>query len=1046
MNVQDLLISLVAERTGLAGVDADRLFIDCGIGSADAVALAAELEARLGLPLPTTVFYDHPSPRALAAYLTASVPSASVSEASARRLGREAAHSLEPVAIVGIGCRLPGADGPGDFWRLLADGVDAVGAVPGERAARHPGWREPGVGEGGFLPDVEAFDPAFFTVNAREAEAMDPQQRMLLEVAHESLQDAGLRLEGPAGLAGTQVGVFAGISSGDFLVRSFSGAAEPGLYTPTGVAHSVAANRISYVFDLHGPSMSVDTACSSSLVAVHQAVTALQTGQCDTALAGGVNAILSPDIGLCFRTAGVLAPDGRCKSFGAGADGMGRSEGAVMVTLRRLGDALAAGDRIYALIRGGAVNSDGRTNGLMSPSAPAQARLLRAACRAAGVDPGDVGYVEAHGSGTRLGDLMELRALSEVMGTTAGRRTPLRIGSVKSNVGHLEAAAGAAGLAKLALALFHGTLPASLHATRPAEDFDWSGGGLRVQGRLEPWTGRLAGVSSFGFGGTNAHLILEAPPSPAPIPPPSPVPSPSPVLSAVPAPSPSPSLSSIPVPVLSPSSVPVTPGCAGAVPGEASPQARARPRRQVREDCEGLPPDEMWSYPNRSAKSSAPTGTFSFEGTGKTAPVASSGRRHYLPLSAHTHAALRELVARWRAALRDPGLDLAAACRTAGDRRDHHAHRVGVTGADAAELDRELDRALTDLAAATPGGTAPGGLAFVFADEPYTDEPYAGTSRTSRTSAERAPSSASSTSSASAGLAGLGRLGRLADLADELRRAGIRPGLVIGHGAGEVAAARHRGVLAPAAADAVARHRARLLAGLPPVHALRVRLARRLAEALCARVGPALAVAAVEDPQTCVIVGPRDALAALAATLSAGDVLCGDLGPATADHSGLAGPLAAELAADLEGLPVNVGDTASLSTLTGEPIDGRAQGAGYWARHLAGPSLLGDALAGALERGVRTFVEIGPVGLGPRLRGVAGGRRARVVRCAAASDLPGVLIRLYELGHDPDWAALNPPGAVTSIPLLPWSRDWSAPLPPASPAGPVTAVPQEVTA
>ncbi|WP_436762677.1 type I polyketide synthase [Streptosporangium sp. V21-05] len=997
MNVQDLLVSLVAERTGLAGVDADRLFIDCGIGSADAVALAAELEARLGLPLPTTVFYDHPSPRMLAAYLTASAPSAPSAQpvSSAGRSGREAAgYSPEPVAIVGIGCRLPGADGPANLWRLLTDGVDAVGAVPGERAARHPGWREPGVGEGGFLPDVEAFDPAFFTVNAREAEAMDPQQRMLLEVAHESLQDAGLRLDGPAGLAGTQVGVFAGVSSGDFLVSSFSGAAEPGLYTPTGVAHSVAANRISYVFDLHGPSMSVDTACSSSLVAVHQAVTALRTGQCDTALAGGVNAILSPDIGLCFRTAGVLAPDGRCKSFGAGADGMGRSEGAVVVTLRRLGDALAAGDRIYALIRGGAVNSDGRTNGLMSPSAPAQVRLLRAACRAAGVEPGDVGYVEAHGSGTRLGDLMELRALSEVMGATAGRRAELRIGSVKSNVGHLEAAAGAAGLAKLALTLFHGTLPASLHAARPAEDFDWPGSGLRVQERLEPWAGRLAGVSSFGFGGTNAHLILEAPPSPV--------------------------LSSIPAQAPPPSSAPVATGRAGEVRGEASPPARVRPRRQVWEDCEGLPPDEMWSYPEPAPR-----------------------RRHYLPLSAHTHAALRELVVRWRAALRDPALDLAAACHTAGDRRDHHAHRAGVTGADAAELDRELDRALTDLAAATPGGTAPGGLAFVFADEPHVDEPYTGEpgapaedgARAGLT--ERAEHAERAASSASAALAGL---------ADELRRAGIRPDLVIGHGAGEVAAARHLGVLAPAAADAVAGYRARLLAGLPPVHALRVRLARRLAEALCARVGPALAVATVEDPQTCVIVGPRDALAGLAATLSAGDVLCGDLGPATADHSGLAGPLAAELAEALEGLPANVGETVSLSTLTGAPVDGRAQGAGYWARHLAGPSLLGDALTGALDRGVRTFVEIGAAGLGPRLRGVAGGRRARVVRCATASDLPGVLIRLYELGHDPDWAALNPPGAVTSIPLLPWSRDWSAPLPPASPAGPVTAVPQEVTA
>ncbi|WP_326640473.1 acyltransferase domain-containing protein [Streptosporangium sp. NBC_01755] len=956
MSLLDLLTSLVAERAGLAAVDADRLFIDYGIGSADAVALATELEARLGTPLPNTVFYDHPTPRALAEHLAGAVrqpdpplpntvlpdrDTSRASEGPLRQPDRETpAYSVEPVAIVGIGCRLPGADGPGRLWRLLADGVDAVGTVPGERAAHHPGWREPGVGEGGFLPDVEGFDPAFFTVNAREAEAMDPQQRMLLEVAHESLQDAGLRL---ADLAGSQTGVFAGISSGDFLVRSFSpgpAAAEPGLYTPTGVAHSVAANRISYVFDLHGPSMSVDTACSSSLVAVHQAVTALRTGQCDTALAGGVNAILSPDIGLCFRTAGVLAPDGRCRSFGAGADGMGRSEGAVMVTLRRLGDAIAAGDRIYALILGGAVNSDGRTNGLMSPSAPAQVRLLRAACRAAGVDPGDVGYVEAHGSGTRLGDLMELRALSEVLGT-APRRAALRIGSVKSNLGHLEAAAGAAGLAKLALALFHGTLPASLHATDLAEDFDWSGGGLRVQRSLEPWAGRLAGVSSFGFGGTNAHLILQAPPE----------------------------RRRTPV-------TPVTPVTPGGAPA----------RRQDWEDCEGGPPAETWSYP----------------------PTAVSRTRHYLPLSAHTHAGLRELVVRWRTALDDPELDLVAACHTAGERRDHHAYRVGVTGADAAELSRELDRALTDLAAATLGGAAPGGLALVFADEP------------------------------AAGTAAVH-----ADLAAELRRAGVRPDLVIGHGAGEVAAARYRGVLSLTAADAVAGHRARLLAGPAPVHALRVRLARRLAEALCARIGPALAVATVEDAQTCVIVGPRAALATLAATLTAGDVLCGDLGPATADHSALAAPLAAELELALEGLPVNAGETVALSTLTGGPIDGHAQGAWHWARHLVTPSLLGDALAVALDRGVRTFVEIGAAELGPRLRGAPGGRQARVVRCATASDLPGVLIRLYELGHDLDWAALNPPGAVASIPLLPWSRERPAHLPA---HGHIGTVPQEMVA
>ncbi|TMR19282.1 type I polyketide synthase, partial [Nonomuraea zeae] len=512
MNLLDLLLELVAERMGVADVDPDRLFIDYGIGSTDAVALAGVLAEHTGTELPNSAFYEHPTPRALAAHLEevrvggpAPAPGDSTGPgafpSASTGIGGLAA---EPVAIVGIGCRLPGAGGPGELWELLTSGTDLVGPVPAARAERDEGWAEPGVGMGGFLPEVEAFDPAFFSINAREAAAMDPQQRMLLEVAHEALQDAGLRL---ADVTRTATGVFVGISSSDYLVGRFSGGLAPDAYTPTGTAHSVAANRISYVFDLHGPSMAIDTACSSSLVAIHQAALALRTGQCDVALAGGVNAVLSPDIGRCFRTAGVLAPDGRCKSFGAGADGMGRSEGTVMVALKRLPDALAAGDRVYALIRGGAVNSDGRTNGLMSPSAPAQVRLLRAACQAAGVAPGQVEYVEAHGSGTRLGDLMELRALSEVLGT-AQRPEPLPIGSLKSNLGHLEAAAGAAGVAKVALALFHGVLPGGLHADRPAEDFAWDAGGLRVLTGPEPWDGRLAGVSSFGFGGTNAHLIL----------------------------------------------------------------------------------------------------------------------------------------------------------------------------------------------------------------------------------------------------------------------------------------------------------------------------------------------------------------------------------------------------------------------------------------------------------------------------------------------------------------------------------------------------------
>ncbi|MFC7723128.1 beta-ketoacyl synthase N-terminal-like domain-containing protein [Nonomuraea recticatena] len=823
---------MVAERIGHA-MEADDLFIDYGIGSSDAVALAGALEARLGVALPSTVLYDHPTPRALAGHLAGG--------ANAREQ-RPAAGVHDPVAIVGIGCRLPGASGPRQLWHLLTDGVDAIGPVPGERAVRHPGWAEPGVGTGGFLADVDAFDPEFFAISAREAAAMDPQQRMLLEVAHEAFQDAGVR---QADLGGSPTGVFVGISSSDFAVRALSGGAEPDGYTPTGVAHSVGANRISYVFDLHGPSMSIDTACSSSLVATHHAVTALRTGQCDLALAGGVNAVLSPDIALCFRTAGILAPDGRCKSFAAHADGMCRSEGAVMVILKRLSDALAGDDRIYAVIRGGAVNSDGRTNGLMSPSAPSQVRLLRAACAAAGVRPAEISYVEAHGSGTRLGDLMELRALSEVLGE--GRAEPLRIGSAKSNLGHLEAAAGAAGLAKLALALFHRTLPRSLHARERAEEFDWDRGNLLVQTETEPWEGRLAGVSSFGFGGTNAHLILEAAPSREPVP--------------------------------------------------------ARPGR------------------------------------------------HYLPLSAHTPAALRELAGRWRNALDDPDLatgePLAAAVHTAGARRDHHACRFLVSGADAAELRRELDRAMVDLLAVPPAGARGGALALFFADTPELQPAVTG----------------------------------------ELLRAGIRPDLVIGHGRGD----RRRTL--PRSADPGGRG----AGGRPPRQGARgTSLRARRARAPGAAPGRGSVpprrsrrrAGRHRRPAHQSHRGSPAAAGRLTAALEGSQVRFSAAGPVAQRHGKPAVSAAAELKRALRGLETNVGEVAQVSTVTGEPVDGREQDPRYWAAHLAGPSLLAEALDHALRRGVTTFVEIGSDHLAPRLRAVAGERQAHVVRCATLTTSP----------------------------------------------------------
>ena len=356
---------------------------------------------------------------------------------------------------------------------------------------------------------MDEFDADFFGVSPREATPMDPQQRLLLEVAWEALEDAG---QAPERLAGSATGVFVGIATNDYG-RLGRGDDQPGeVYRITGNAASIAANRLSYLFDFRGPSLAIDTACSSSLVAVHLACQSLRSGESTLALAGGVNLILSPAIADSFRQAGMLAPDGRCKTFDARADGYVRGEGAGVVVLKPLAQALADGDSIYAVIRGSAVNQDGRTNGLTAPSRQSQEAVLRAAYRQAGIAPGQVDYVEAHGTGTYLGDPIELKALGAVLaeGRPAGRRC--LVGSVKTNIGHLEAAAGIAGLIKTALGLKHRAIPPHLHFHEPNPQIPFAELPIEVPCALRPWAGEgpvFAGVSSFGFGGTNAHVVLE---------------------------------------------------------------------------------------------------------------------------------------------------------------------------------------------------------------------------------------------------------------------------------------------------------------------------------------------------------------------------------------------------------------------------------------------------------------------------------------------------------------------------------------------------------
>lgn len=426
-----------------------------------------------------------------------------------------------PVAVIGLGCRFPGGDGPEEFWRLLAAGGDAITDIPPTRwdvdRFYDPNPEAPGrmyTRQGGFLSDVAGFDAAFFGITPHEAEALDPQQRLLLEVSQEALDDAAVNRQA---LAAHRAGVFVGMCCNDYLqAHVHSGdATRITSYSGSGIMPSTAVGRISYFHDFHGPCFAIDTACSSSLVALHLAMTSLRSGECDLALAGGVNLLLSPDSMISMSKVKALAPDGRSKAFAAAADGYGRGEGCGLLVLKRLDLAQRDGDRILAVLAGSAVNHDGKSNGLTAPNGLAQQSVIQAALDDAGLGPDAVDTIEAHGTGTNLGDPIEVNALQRVFGQRPANR-PLWIGSVKTNIGHAEAASGIAGIIKTILALSHQRLPASLHSQPPNPHIDWAEGQVRVASDSVPWPvgprARVAGVSSFGIGGTNAHVLVTDPP------------------------------------------------------------------------------------------------------------------------------------------------------------------------------------------------------------------------------------------------------------------------------------------------------------------------------------------------------------------------------------------------------------------------------------------------------------------------------------------------------------------------------------------------------
>ncbi|MEE2035870.1 acyltransferase domain-containing protein [Nocardiopsis sp. CT-R113] len=932
------------------------------------------------------------------------------------RLREELDRAPEPIAIVGMGCRLPGGiDTPGDLWELLERGGEAMGPLPSDR-----GWdidallgtngEEGGsaMAQGAFLDDPAAFDPAFFGISPREAEAMDPQQRLLLEVAWEAVEHAGIA---PASLAGGDTGVWVGAIAQEYGPRLTEAPGDG--FAITGTTNSVASGRLSYVLGLTGPAVTVDTACSSSLVAVHLAVRALRADECSLALAGGATVMATPGVLTEFTHLRGLASDGRCKAFGAGADGAGFSEGAGMVALERLSDARRNGHRVLAVIRGGAVNQDGASNGLTAPNGPSQERVIARALEDARLAPAEVDLVEAHGTGTALGDPIEAQALISAYGRDRADGHPLWLGSLKSNLGHPQAAAGVAGLIKLVLALRHGVLPRTLHAEERTPHVDWSSGAVELltEARTWPETGhpRRAAVSSFGMSGTNAHLILE----------------------------------------------------------QAPPEERSDVSERDPEDTTATTEADPTVRP---VTGDAPGGTAT------AGPVLwPLSARSGAALAAQA-ARLRERVASDPGlGPVDVGWSLATT-RTAFD---HRAVVLGGDRADLLDAARALaegrpapavvtGRAVPDrmpvLVFPGQGGQWEGMAVDLLESSPVFAERIGACERA------LAPFVDWSLSAVLRGEKGTPSLERvdvvqpvlwavMVALAELWRSYGLRPSAVVGHSQGEVAAACVSGALSLEDGAKVVALRSRAVLELSGTGAMAsVALPEaRVREDLEAWAGR-LHVAVVNSPSSTVFAGETEAVVRLVKEYEESGVRARKIAVDYASHTPHVERLRESLASSLSGVVSRRPEVPFYSALTGRPVSEGELDAAYWYRNLAEPVLFQAVTENLLADGHDLFVEAGPhpvLSTALQETAEAAGRTDAVAMGTLRRDEGGhdrflaSLAQAYAHGAEVDWTAVFGQGArVVDLPTYPFQRQryWRSPASAAGTAPSATQAPDGAAA